>query len=130
LPIVITIPLIKLHAEQPSNKWSVLGRMLQKVENEFTKNKDQKESFEEKIKEAVRILRIEDFNEIENDIQTFWNKMKPTNLTGTELKFLDFEPWRYYRQFKLSIKQNGKDVPIETLGEGVQRLAIIALYRT
>ncbi|TET77112.1 MAG: DUF2813 domain-containing protein, partial [Candidatus Cloacimonadota bacterium] len=71
-----------------------------------------------------------EFDEIEKDIQTFWNKMKPTNLTGTEVKFLDYEPWRYYRQFKLSIKQNDKDVPLETLGEGVQRLAIIALYRT
>jgi predicted ATP-dependent endonuclease of OLD family len=130
LPIVITIPLIKLQTEQPTNKWSVLGRMLQKVESGFTKDKDIKESFEEKIKEAVKILRISDFNEIETDIQTFWNKMKPANLTGTELKFLDYEPWRYYRQFKLSIKQNGKDVPIESLGEGVQRLAIIALYRT
>ncbi|MEK7845842.1 MAG: AAA family ATPase, partial [Nitrospinota bacterium] len=104
--------------------------MLQKVESGFTKDKDLKESFEEKIKEAVKILRIGDFNEIEADVKTFWNNMKPTNLTGTELKFLDYEPWRYYRQFKLSIKQNGKDVPIESLGEGVQRLAIIALYRT
>lgn len=83
-----------------------------------------------KIKEAVKILRIDEFDEIESCIKTFWDKMKPTNLTGTELKFLDYEPWQYYRQFKLSINQNGKDVPIETLGEGVQRLAIIALYRT
>ncbi len=130
LPIVITIPLIKLQTEQPTNKWGVLGRMLQKVENEFAKNNSQKDSFGDKIKEAVRILKINEFNEIEEDIQTFWNKMKPTNLTGTELKFLDYEPWRYYRQFKLSVKQNDKDVPLETLGEGVQRLAIIALYRT
>lgn len=130
LPVVITVPLIKLQSEQPTNKWGVLGRMLQKVENEFSKKPDKKQQFEEKIKEAVKILRIDDFSNIEKDIQTFWNKMKPTNLTGTELKFLDYEPWRYYRQFKLSIKHNGKDVPIETLGEGVQRLAIIALYRT
>jgi putative ATP-dependent endonuclease of the OLD family len=130
LPIVITIPLIKLHTEQPTNKWSVLGRMLQKVENEFVVNIDRKNSFEEKIKEAVGVLRIKEFNEIEKDIQTFWDKIKPANLTGTELKFLEYEPWRYYRQFKLSVKQNNKDVPLETLGEGVQRLAIIALYRT
>jgi len=130
LPIVITVPLVKLQTEQPTNKWSVLGRILQKVENEFTRNRNRKRSFEEKIKEAVKILRIGEFNEIEKYIQTFWNKMKPTNLTGTELKFLDYEPWRYYRQFKLSMRQNDKDVPVETLGEGVQRLAIIALYRT
>jgi len=130
LPIVITIPLIKLEAEQPTKKWSVLGRMLQKVENDFAMDSSGKASFEEKIREAVRVLRIKEFDEIEKDIQTFWNRMKPANLTGTELKFLDYEPWRYYRQFKLSIKQNKKDVPLETLGEGVQRLSIIALYRT
>jgi len=130
LPIVITIPLIKLESEQPTKKWSVLGRMLQKVENEFAGKDAERLNFEEKIKEAVKVLRISEFNEIEKDIQSFWNKMKPTNLTGTELKFLDYEPWRYYRQFKLSIKQNDKDVPLETLGEGVQRLSIIALYRT
>jgi len=130
LPITITVPLIKLQSEQPTNKWSVLGRMLQKVEGSFAANESLRESFESKIKDAVSELRIDDFNSIERDIQTFWNEMKPTNLTGTELKFLDYEPWRYYRQFKLSIQQNGKDVPIETLGEGVQRLAIIALYRT
>lgn len=130
LPIVITVPLIKLQSEQPTNKWGVLGRMLQKVENEFVERKTDKESFEEKIKDAVKMLRTEEFDEIESSIKTFWDKMRPTNLTGTELRFLDYEPWRYYRQFKLSIDQNGKDVPIETLGEGVQRLAIIALYRT
>ncbi len=130
LPIVITVPLIKLQSEQPTNKWGVLGRMLQKVENEFTQKTEEKAAFEEKIKEAVKILRIGEFDEIESCIKTFWNKMKPTNLNGTELKFLDYEPWRYYRQFKLSINQGGEDVPIETLGEGVQRLAIIALYRT
>lgn len=129
LPVVVTVPLIKLLAEQPTSKWSVLGRMLQKVENEFARNETQKNAFEERIKEAVKILRIDEFNEIEKDIQSFWSKMKPANLTGTELKFLDYEPWRYYRQFKLSVKQDGKDVPLETLGEGVQRLAIIALYR-
>lgn len=130
LPIVITIPLIKLQAEQPTNKWSVLGRMLLKVERVFTEDREKKNSFEEQIKKVISILRIDEFKNIEEDIQIFWNKMKPLNLSGTDLAFLDYEPWRYYRQFKLSIKQNGKDVPIETLGEGVQRLAIIALYRT
>ncbi len=130
LPIVITVPLIKLQSEQPTNKWGVLGRMLQKVENEFVKKEADRKAFEEKIKDAVRMLRIPEFAEIESSIKTFWDHMRPTNLTGTDLRFLDYEPWQYYRQFKLSIDQNGKDVPIETLGEGVQRLAIIALYRT
>ena len=130
LPITITVPLVKLITEQPTNRWSVLGRMLQKVENKFSTDEPKKADFEEKIKEAVNILRIDEFNEIEKDIKEFWNIMKPKNLTTTELTFLDYEPWRYYRQFKLSVKQNDKDVPIETLGEGVQRLAVIALYRT
>ena len=131
LPVVITIPLIKLHSEQPSNKWGVLGRMLQKVERVFSSDQTKETEFKDKMKEAVKILRgPQDFVDIEADIKDFWDKMKPTNLSGTNLEFLDYEPWRYYRQFKLAIKRKDHEVPIETLGEGVQRLAVIALYRT
>jgi len=131
LPVIITVPLIKLQYEQPTNKWGVLGRMLQKVERIFSENKDVEKDFTEKMTDAVNLLRSpEEFKQIEGDIKDFWIKMRPTNLGNTHLEFLDFEPWRYYRQFKLAIRRNGKPVPIETLGEGVQRLAIIALYRT
>lgn len=131
LPIVITIPLIKLHFEQPTNKWSVLGKMLQKIEKIFITDSQREERFRGKMKEAVGILREpSEFQQIETNVKDFWEKMKPSNLSGTTLEFLDYEPWRYYRQFKLAVKRNGREVPIETLGEGVQRLAIIALYRT
>lgn len=131
LPIVITVPLIKLHSEQPINKWGVLGRMLQKVERLLATDSEKDLRFKEKMTEAVSVLREpEEFQKIEADIKEFWDEMKPTNLSGTNLEFLDYEPWRYYRQFKLAIKRHGQEVPIDTLGEGVQRLAIIALYRT
>jgi putative ATP-dependent endonuclease of the OLD family len=129
LPVVLTIPLIKLGKEQPTNKWGVLGRMLQKVEEEFSKDEAKKNEFETELKNAVSLLKIEEFLRIENDIKENWNRTKPANLDETELEFLDCEPWRYFRQFKLSIRQRGQTVPLETLGEGVQRLAIIALYR-
>jgi putative ATP-dependent endonuclease of OLD family len=133
LPLTITIPLIKLHSEQPTNKWGVLGRMLQKIERIFVEldSGNKEKEFKGKIKEAVGILRIPDeFKQIEKDIKIFWDLIRPANISDTELDFLDCEPWRYYRQFKLAITRHGKEVPIDTLGEGVQRLAIIALYRT
>lgn len=131
LPICITIPLIKLHTEQPTNKWGVLGRMLQKIERSFISEEGNEKNFQDKIKGAVDLLRQPDeFKEIEKHITKLWEEIRPANLSGTQLEFLDYEPWRYYRQFKLAIKRNGKEVPIETLGEGVQRLAIIAIYRT
>ncbi len=130
LPIVITVPLAKLTTEQPTNRWSVLGRLLQRVDDEFRSDESRKRNFEEKMKEAVEILRTEEFEKIEDSIREFWKEMEPKNLTGIELKFLDYDPWRLYRQFRLSVKQNDKYVPIETLSEGVQRLAVIAIYRT
>ena len=131
LPICITIPLIKLHAEQPTNKWGVLGRMLQKIERSFITEEGNEKKFKDKIKGAVDLLRQpKEFKEIEKHITKLWEEIRPANLSGTQLEFLDYEPWRYYRQFKLAIKRNDKEVPIETLGEGVQRLAIIAIYRT
>lgn len=130
LPVVIIVPLVKLQSEQPTNKWSVLGRMLQKVERRLYQNDTEKKIFKNAINNAIEILKNEVFRSIEEDIKIFWEEMKPKNLTGTELKFLGYEPWRYYREFKLTIQQNGIDVPIETLGEGVQRLAVIAIYRT
>jgi putative ATP-dependent endonuclease of the OLD family len=131
LPVVVTVPLIKLSREQPTNKWGVLGRMLQKVERRFTATPKSEADFTAKIGEAVSILREQkDFKDIERDIQELWEDMRPVNLGDTSLQFLDHEPWRYYRQFKLAIRKGEQDVPIDTLGEGVQRLAVIALYRT
>ena len=105
--------------------------MLQKVERLLATDQDKDSKFRKKMKEAVGVLREpEEFQKIETDIKDFWDKMKPANLSGTNLEFLDYEPWRYYRQFKLAVKRHGQEVPIDTLGEGVQRLTIIALYRT
>lgn len=130
LPVVVTIPLIKLAREQPSNKWGVLGRMMQKIERRFTSDQVAEQSFREKIHAAVDVLRSpQDFRELESDLKKLWEDMKPSNLGDTSLEFLDFEPWRYYRQFRLAIRRGSADVPIDTLGEGVQRLAVIALYR-
>lgn len=130
LPVVVTIPLIKLAREQPSNKWGVLGRMMQKIERRFTADQVAEQSFREKIHAAVDVLRSpQDFRDLEADLKRLWEDMKPSNLGDTSLEFLDFEPWRYYRQFRLAIRRGSADVPIDTLGEGVQRLAVIALYR-
>lgn len=130
LPIAIIIPLIKLSSEQPTNKWSILGRMMQKVENTFNSDTDKKVRFGKKIVEAVDVLREPtEFISLEGDIKDFWNQICPINLSGTTLEFLDHDPWHYYRQFRLAITKNGEDVPLESLGEGVQRLAVIALYR-
>lgn len=130
LPIAITIPLIKLHSEQPTNKWGVLGRMMQKVENAFSGDEDKQTRFKENIAEAVDVLREpEEFAELDRDVKEFWNQIRPQNLSGTALEFLDYDPWHYYRQFRLAITKNGEDVPLDSLGEGVQRLAVIALYR-
>jgi predicted ATP-dependent endonuclease of OLD family len=131
LPIAITIPLIKLQSEQPTNKWGILGRMLQKIENTFSKDTVKKEEFEKSIHEASNLLtEPQEFKQMVSDIERFWNDIKPNNLSGTALEFLDFDPWHYYRQFRLAITKNGCPVPLDTLGEGVQRLAVIALYRT
>lgn len=131
LPIAITIPLIKLHSEQPTNKWGILGRMLQKIENTFSKDEDMVSRFEKDMGTAMNILREPpEFSRLEEDITTFWEGVKPRNLTGTVLQFLDYDPWHYYRQFRLAITKSGEDVPLDSLGEGVQRLAVIALYRT
>jgi predicted ATPase len=119
LPIAITIPLIKLHTEQPTNKWGV-----------FSEDEDKKDRFHDKISDAVKVLREpEEFASLESDIKDFWNAIRPNNLSGTALEFLDYDPWHYYRQFRLAITKNGEDVPLDSLGEGVQRLAVIALYR-
>ena len=104
LPIAITIPLIKLQSEQPTNKWGVLGRMLQKIENVFSKDNDKKDRFTEKIADAVSVLREpQEFINLETDIKKFWDAVRPNNLSGTALEFLDYDPWHYYRQFRLAI---------------------------
>lgn len=131
LPIAITIPLIKLSSEQPTNKWGVLGRMLQKVENVFSSDEEKRGHFETQIKEAVKVLREpKQFIELESNIKQFWEDIRPKNLSRTSLEFLDYDPWHYYRQFRLAITKNDQNVPLDSLGEGVQRLAIIALYRS
>ena len=130
LPVVVTVPLIKLGHEQPTNKWGVLGRMLQKVERRFGATAGADQEFKDKIKAAVDVLRRpEEFADLERDIRELWEATRPVNLGDTSLEFLDAEPWRYYRQFRLAIRKGDQDVPIDTLGEGVQRLAVIALYR-
>lgn len=132
LPIVITIPLVKLSSEQPTNKWSILGRMLQKVEDSFRELDDGRKvtDFENKIKDAVAVLKEpSEFQGIETDIKNLWKEIRPSNIKETELTFLELEPWRYYRQFKIAIKRGNSPVPIDSLGEGVQRLAAIAIYR-
>ena len=115
----------------PSNRWSVLRKIFNKVNEEFVKGEDSKE-FKKRIDSAYELLRNGKFGKIEEALKK--NLEGQINTFGSEdkikLDFKSYDPANAFKSLQLHINQMGIDSLAEDVGSGLQSLIVTAIFRT
>lgn len=85
-----------LARELSGSQWTVFGRLLKDIEEEFHQNPQRVTDFNNKMREACNILRISGFTELENTLKEHVKQL--TGFINADLKFT--EP-KVFAQYKL-----------------------------
>jgi putative ATP-dependent endonuclease of the OLD family len=116
---------------QPTNRWTLLGRMLLDINKQFVADADRVEEFERTMRHLsddvltsvpafrtlVETLRAEGARQLGRRIDE----------VGAELSLHD--PWDFYRTLRVIVEECGIRMPADEMGMGVQSSIVIALLR-
>ncbi len=138
----------------PSNKWSLIGRILQQINSQFESEKmivkDEDNNDIEKDKKEVLKNSLEDIRDnilfsvgrtektpkgIMDEFVEILQKESAKQLNREESSFsIDlslYDPWNFYRTLQLLVKENDMDMQFQAsnLGMGVQASITIAILK-
>lgn len=132
----------------PSNRWSLLGRILLEINKAFSEETvempdgrtlPKPELFKERIKKVrddlLFSVKDEDGNEIMKDFISLIQTESARQLNKPESDFsVDlnlYDPWNYYRTLQLLVKESdtGLQFQASTLGMGIQASISIAILK-
>lgn len=124
-----------LEKQMSVSQWTLLGKILQRIDGNFRKNSDLENAFKKAMIEPKNILESEFSTGITyKSFKEIFIKMCEQNAEGLTQSFsLDLEiydPLFYYKTIQLlGIDELGK-FNVQELGSGVQNLVLLALFRT
>lgn len=128
----------------PSNRWSLLGRVLQQINESFKKEKDEEgvlksDKFKvelERVRDEILFsVQDESGNEVMKDFIQVLQKESAEQLNKPESEFsVDFnlyDPWHFYRTLQILVKESdiGLSFQASNLGMGVQASISIAILK-
>jgi len=118
-----------LQNELRATKWSLLGRILRAMERAFAGDAMRVLEFEKRAQEASELLRIPEFQELEDILQQ--QVTRQTELAGLSAGFRPFTPLDHYRALALGLTEKPDGVVFDALemGTGVQTAIVFALVQ-
>lgn len=128
----------------PSNKWTLIGRILQEINEQFCKETDssgvlKKDKFKEelqKIKENLLFsVKNSEGKEVMKDFIKILQKESARQLNRPESEFivdLDlYDPWNFYRTLQILVRESdiGLEFQASNLGMGIQASISVAILK-
>lgn len=128
----------------PSNRWSLIGRILQQINDKFCKELDDKgELKSDKFKEELKRIRDEYLFSVKDEngnepMKRFIEILQEESANQLNRKkedlSLDFnlyDPWNFYRTLQILVKESdiGLEFQASNLGMGVQASISIAILK-
>lgn len=146
IPFIYVDVLRDYNKQDPSNRWSILRRLLNDINTSLTTDKTmvsvitpsgkvqmtRKAAFELKIKEAYDYLKTDQFIEIEKKIKE--NSLEQMGIDATEgdlsIRFDTYDPMNVFKNLQLFVDQMGISTTADMVGAGLQSAIVIAIFRT
>lgn len=146
IPFIYVDVLRDYNKQDPSNRWSILRRLLNDINTNLTSDKTmvtvdtptgkvkmtRKSAFELKIKEAYEYLKTDEFIEIEKRIKE--NSLEQMGINNTEgdlsIRFDTYDPMNVFKNLQLYVDQMGISTTADMVGAGLQSAIVIAIFRT
>ncbi len=130
-----------LEKQMTISRWTLLGKMLRKIDENFRKKDEEDEfseleiEFREAMKEPKKILESSEVPDLSySDFKNEFIKACEENTKGLASNFsLDlqiYDPLFYYKTIQIMGKEDLGTFNIEELGSGVQNLVLLSLFKT
>lgn len=146
IPFIYVDVLRDYNKQDPSNRWSILRRLLNDINTSLSSDKStiaietpagkvkmtRKAAFEMKIKEAYEYLKTDKFIEIEKKIKD--NSLEQMGIDPTDgdltIRFDTYDPMNVFKNLQLFVDQMGITTTADMVGAGLQSAIVIAIFRT
>ncbi|MCS7054105.1 MAG: AAA family ATPase [Ignavibacterium sp.] len=109
------------------SRWTLLGKLLIDIEQEFKSDATKSTDFKNKIQEINQLLKIPSFNNLETLIKQ--NVIKQTGMAEVDIRFSEPSVYDHYKNLKLILKETPDYDEINALemGSGIQSAIVIAI---
>lgn len=118
-----------LEKELSGSQWTLLGRILKDIENEFQQNTTLAGDYDTKMKEACDLLRIASFIQLEDTLKEQVKKL--TGFVNADLKFKQPKVLAQYKSLELHVQESSQfdECSALDMGSGIQSAIVIALIQ-
>jgi putative ATP-dependent endonuclease of OLD family len=147
LPFIYVGVLREYDKQNPTSRWSVLRKLLNEINTEFTNDKkpievtrldgtkvkvSRREAFESAVKDAYKYLRTEKFIDLEKRLAA--NVIDQMGVEPGEsdvsLHFESHDPTHAFKSLQLYVDQLGISSPAAEVGAGLQSAIVVGIFRT
>ncbi len=110
-----------------ANQWTILGKILKDISEEFQNDQQKLDEFNHKMEEATAILRINLFEDLENIIVESVKKL--TGFHKASIKFKEPHVLSHYKNLRLMVQESEdyEEFSALEMGAGIQSSIVIAL---
>ncbi|MGQ9847685.1 MAG: ATP-dependent nuclease [Bacteroidales bacterium] len=127
----------KISDYMPSNRWTLLGRLLLDINEEFKSDSSRVANFEAEMKKIRDnlLFNMEGFRELVEIVKDVSASQLGKSPEDFEVDFQLYDPWHFYRTLQIIVKEvikQGKDkmsFQASQMGMGLQSSLTIALLR-
>lgn len=144
IPFIYIDILRDYHRHDPTNRWSVLRKLLNQVNTEIGNDKStikvltphgeekmtRKQAFEYRLREAYSYLQTPDLTEIEAKIRQNTLDQMGLGQEDIALHFAAYDPVNVCKNLQIFVEQMGISSSAEMVGAGMQSAIVIAIFRT
>ncbi len=116
-----------LEKELRASQWTIFGKLLKDIEEDFLSNEDLKNDYSSKMGDASGLLRTDRFNTLEIALREQVQKL--TGFTDADLKFKDPNVLEHYKSLNLSVRESSSYDEFSALdmGAGIQSAIFISI---
>lgn len=120
-----------LRQHEPKNRWTLLGRLLQEINEEFKADKTRMQDFANalaKLRDEV-LGSVPSFQELLQILREESAKQIHRNVEDVTVDLALHDPWNFYRTLQIVVQECGMTQRADQMGMGLQSSLAIALLR-
>lgn len=120
-----------LRQHQPTNRWTLLGRLLLEINAELQQDEDRMREFTEtmgQLRDNV-LASVPGFQTLVNVVREESARQLQKTVGEVSVEFSLHDPWNFYRTLQLVVLEAGMTFRAEQMGMGLQSSLTIALLR-
>jgi putative ATP-dependent endonuclease of OLD family len=130
-------PVVRLDVEravrrqQPSNRWTLLGRLLAQVNQALRDDEARMTDFTEtmhRLRDDV-LTSVPEFETLVGTIRTQTARQLQRTIEEIDVEFSLYDPWNFYRSLQLVVREYGTTIGADQAGMGLQSSLAIAILR-